>query len=133
MDSKHRVTIPARWRRADCGEFFLVPGHEKNHLLGYPSAEFEKVSRLVEVNESIPARERQMFIRHFYSRAQLCPIDKQGRILLTDDLQKLADIESEIFLVGAFNRFEIWNPTNWLKASEDDQRVFSRVATMIGL
>lgn len=134
MDPKHRVTVPARWRRGDgADEFFLLPSQGNDHLLGFPPTEFEKVSRLVNENPAIPPRDRQIFIRQFYSKAQHCPMDKQGRLLVPDDLRRLAALEDELLLVGAYSRFEIWNPQRWSRVKENEEVTYQHVANLVGL
>lgn len=137
MDPKHRVTIPARWRRADDGgpsdEFFLLPSQDNDHLLGFPPAEFEAVSRRVHDNVAIPPRDKQIFIRRFYAKAQHCPLDRQGRLLIPEDLRRVAGLEDDLLLVGAHSRFEIWNSARWNRVEADDQATYRQVANLVGL
>ena len=133
MDPKHRLTFPARWRHASCEEFSLMPSQQNDHVLGPTVSGFEKVSRVVEEHDAISPRDQRAFLRRFYSKAQLCALDRQGRLLLPNDLRGIAGIESALVLVGAYNRFEVWNPERWSKMSETEQQVFSHVANLIGL
>jgi len=133
MDAKHRVALPSRWRQKSDGEFFLIPSQDSDHLLGYPPDEFEKVSQLVSENPSISPRDQRVFIRHFYSKAQMCNVDRQGRLLIPGDLRKLAALDGELLLVGAFNRFEIWNPERWSKATAAEESIYAQVANIVGL
>lgn len=134
MDPKHRVTVPARWRRGDeADEFFVLPAQSNDYLLGFPPVEFEKVSRLVNDNPAIPPRDKRIFIRQFYSKAQHCQLDKQGRLLIPDDLRQLAALESDLLLIGAYSRFEIWNPQRWSRVVEGDQATYQQVANLVGL
>ena len=137
MDPKHRVTIPARWRRADAGgppdEYFLLPSQENDYLQGFPPAEFEAVARRVSDNPAIPPRDKQIFIRRFYAKAQHCPLDRQGRLLVPDDLRRVAGLEDDLLLIGAHSRFEIWSPARWSRADADDQTTYRQVANLVGL
>ena len=36
MDSKHRVTIPSRWRQGDADAFFLLPSQDNQYLSVLP-------------------------------------------------------------------------------------------------
>lgn len=134
MDPKHRVTVPARWRRGDdADEFFVLPAQSNDHLLGFPPVEFEKVSRLVNDNPAISPRDKRVFIRQFYSKAQHCQIDKQGRLLIPADLRQIASLDSDLLLIGAYSRFEIWNPQRWNRVVEGDQATYEQVANLVGL
>ena len=133
LDVKHRVALPSRWRQKCDREFFLIPSQCSDHLLGYPPAEFEKVSQLVSENPSISPRDQRVFIRHFYSKAQMCSVDKQGRLLIPADLRKLATLDGELLFVGAFNRFEIWNPESWNRVTAEEETIYTQVANIVGL
>ena len=133
MDTKHRVALPASWRQRSDSEFFLIPSQEADHILGYAPREFEKVSQLVSENAAISPRDQRVFIRQFYSKAQLCSLDRQGRILIPGDLRKLAALEGELLLVGAFNRFEVWNPARWNDVTKGEQAIYAQVANIVGL
>ncbi|MBV9673012.1 MAG: MraZ N-terminal domain containing protein, partial [Verrucomicrobia bacterium] len=69
MDAKHRVTIPARWRRGDVDEFFAIPNVEGGFLMVMPPAEFRRMAEKVEQDATLPPNERRKFIRQFSSRA----------------------------------------------------------------
>lgn len=133
MDTKHRVALPSAWRQRHAGDFFLIPSQSSDHLLGYPPREFEKVSQLVSENPAISPRDQRVFIRQFYSKAQLCSADRQGRILIPSDLRHLAALEGELLLVGAFNRFEIWNPARWNNVTKDEEAIYTQIANIVGL
>lgn len=134
MDSKHRVTIPAIWRQKDeSGGYFLLPASENDHIAAFPPQEFRKVGQQVTENAAISPRDRRIFIRQFYSKAQHCPLDKQGRLILPETLCKLAQLETDLFLVGADSRFEIWNPKQWSKITETEESTYRQVANFIGL
>jgi MraZ protein len=45
-------------------------------------------------------------------------VDKVGRILLPQYLRELAQLESEIILVGVGDYFEIWSPAMWEQKTE---------------
>ncbi len=134
MDAKHRVTIPSRWRGAAEGEEFLaVPDPGGSFLMVMPPPEFDRVKATVEANQAIPAAERRIFIRRFYARAQVLPIDKQGRVLLPEEHCRLLGLEGEVVLIGSHSRMEIWNAERWAAASADEDEVFRRVAAEVGL
>lgn len=133
VDSKHRVTIPSRWRGQEGEEFFAVPEANGKYLLVLPPREFERVKTDVESNPNIPAADRRKFIRRFYSLAQVVSVDKQGRILLPEEPCRQLGLEGEVVLTGGHSRIEIWNPQRWAAEMADDADVFRRVAGDVGL
>lgn len=133
MDNKHRVTIPARWRQGEQDEFFLIPSHNNQYLYALPPAEFENVNTKVQNDPNISPANKRVFARQYFSKAQHCVIDRQGRLLLPDDFCRLAGLDNEIMLAGAYSRFEIWNPERWSRARVDEETAYQDVAEQIGL
>jgi MraZ protein len=134
VDSKHRVTIPSRWRGAGGGEeYFAVPDPAGNFLMVMPPAEFERVKGDVEGNASITPADRRKFIRRFYALAQIVTVDKQGRVLLPEEHCRRLGLEGEVVLIGSHSRMEIWNSERRAAAMADEDEVFRRVAGDVGL
>lgn len=134
MDAKHRVTVPSRWRsEGEEAQFYLVPSPDGTFLYALPPSEFQKVYDTINTDPRIPAPERRRFARHFFSQAQHCVVDRQGRLLLPDEFRRQAKLESELVLVGTFDRFEIWNPARWENTVSNETNTFQQVANLIGL
>ena len=134
LDTKNRVTIPARWLARDGEEFHVVPNPAPSEpfLLAMPPEEFALVeSRILALDA--PAEEKRKFIRQFYGAAQPVTVDKQGRILLPEEHCREAGLKSEVTLVGGKSRFEIWNRERWNKAASSDLPTYQKVAKLIGL
>lgn len=134
MDNKHRVTIPSRWRQDGGGEqFYLLPSPDGTFLYALPPSEFQKVYETINSDVRIPAPDRRRFARHFFSQAQHCVVDRQGRLLLPDEFCRQAALESELVLVGTYDRFEIWSPARWERTRTNETSTFQQVASLIGL
>ena len=133
MDSKHRVTIPSRWRQSEQDQFYLMPSPENNYLYALPPIEFQRVHDKLNNDPRISAADRRQFARHYFSRAIHCVIDRQGRLLLPDEFCRVAGLETDVLLVGAFDRFEIWNPERWDRVSAEEASTFQQVANLIGV
>ncbi|MCA1660159.1 MAG: hypothetical protein LC642_06450 [Verrucomicrobiaceae bacterium] len=132
LDEKNRVTIPSRWRRAQAQDFIILP--ERDEFLRVMShEEFERMMATAESDPSVSAHDRRIFLRHLHASAQHVTIDKQGRLVLPDDLCRLLDLDGEVTLVGGRGRFEIWNPARWQQAHKEQKATFQRVADAIGL
>ena len=134
VDNKHRVTIPARWRQeGEDAQFYLMPSPDGAFLYALPPSEFQKIYETINNDPRIPALDRRRFARHFFSQAQHCIIDRQGRLLLPDEFCRQAELSSELVLVGTYDRFEIWNPSRWERTRTTETSTFQQVASMIGL
>ena len=55
------------------------------------------------------------FVRHFYANAVECEIDKQGRMVIPQELRQYAGIEKEMVTVGLIDKIEIWSKSEWDK------------------
>ena len=133
IDEKNRITIPARWRRADAEEFIILPEANHQFLLVMSPEEFSRVSAEAESDPNVPARDRRVFLRQLHSRAQHGAADKQGRLVLPEELCKKVGLKGEVALVGGRGRFEIWNLPRWKRAHEDETPTYQHVANVIGL
>ena len=133
IDEKNRITIPSRWRRKGTEEFILLPDSQNQFLLVMAPEEFARMSAVAENNDSVAARERRVFLRQLHSRAQHGVSDKQGRLVLPEDLCRKIGLKGEVALVGGRGRFEIWNVARWKRAHEEETPTYQHVANVIGL
>ncbi len=133
IDDKNRITIPSRWRRDDGEDFIILPEAQEEFLLVMSHEEFARVIAEAESNASVPPRERRVFLRHLHARAQHASSDKQGRLVLPEDLCRLLNLKGEVTLVGGRGRFEIWNSAKWKQAHKEEKATYQRVADEIGL
>src|ERR1700739_2933879 len=88
IDEKNRITIPSRWRRGSAEEFILLPEANHQFLLVMSAEEFSGMSAKAESDPNISARDRRIFLRQLHSRAQHGAADRQGRLVLPDELCK---------------------------------------------
>lgn len=112
LDSKGRLTIPARYRQAlEAG--LVVTRHPTDRcLMVFPMAEWEKVAQ--KINDLPLADPRSSLLRRvLFSAAEDAAPDKQGRILLSQRLRQHASIESDIIIAGMSKFIELWSPGNW--------------------
>jgi MraZ protein len=133
LDEKNRITIPSRWRRAEGENFIMLPEAQHQFLLVMSPEEFARVSANVDTAANVSPRDRRMFLRQLHSRAQHGASDRQGRLVLPDDLCKQTALKGEVALVGGRGRFEIWNLQRWKRAHEEETPTYQHVASVIGL
>jgi len=112
LDNKGRLTIPSKFREELAGGLVVTRGFEKGSLLVYPRAEWEVLAEKI---VSLPTTNRtaRMFARFMFSQAADVIPDRQGRVLIPQNLRNYAGIETEAFVTGMYNRVEIWNPDKW--------------------
>src|SRR5437667_310897 len=89
VDDKNRITIPSGWRSEEGDTFFLVPDQSNTFLNVMPPDQFRKVSEAATNHPAVSSRDRRIFLRHYYSRAELVKSDRQGRFVLLDHFCKM--------------------------------------------
>jgi MraZ protein len=109
IDEKNRITIPSRWRRDHPEDFILLPEATHQFLLVMSPMEFARMSLAAET------------------------ADRQGRLVLPDDICQKVALKNEVALVGNRGRFEIWNLQRWKRAHEEETPTYQHVAKEIGL
>jgi MraZ protein len=133
IDDKNRITIPARWRRDKSQEFILLPEANHQFLLVMSPEEFARMSAVAESDPNVSARDRRVFLRQLHSRSQHGAADRQGRLVLPEELCQKVELKGEVALVGGRGRFEIWNLPRWKRAHEEETPTYRHVANVIGL
>lgn len=133
IDEKHRITIPASWRKAEGEDFIILPHPSNRYLLIMSPEEFARMNARADADNTIPARERRSFSRHVHARAEHGSSDRHGRLVLPEDMCMELGLKGEVAFVGGQGRFEIWNLQNWKRAEEEETPTYQRVADMIGL
>ncbi|HHW32317.1 MAG TPA: division/cell wall cluster transcriptional repressor MraZ [Clostridiaceae bacterium] len=117
IDQKGRIIIPSRFREG-LGDKFIITKGLDNCLFAYSQDEWEGIlSKL----KSIPLtdKEGRAFVRFFVAGAMECEIDKQGRILIPQNLRDYAGLGKDAYILGAINRVEIWDKESWIAHSSD--------------
>jgi MraZ protein len=77
----------------------------------------------------------QTFMDHFFANAINCPVDSQGRMVLSDDLCQFAGLEKEkeVVLAGSGAKFDIWTPDAWRQRQEADAAIYKTILKSLGL
>lgn len=106
-DPKGRLFIPAKWRE-ELGSPFIVTRGIDGCLMAMSKGEFEK---LAEKLASVPFTDvkAQKAHRAIARWTQEVEMDKQGRALIGSQLRQLAEIETNVTLIGMSTRVEIWS------------------------
>ena len=132
IDPKGRLSIPSKYREI-LGDEFVVSKGMDGCLYVYAKEDWEvfegKLASLPLMSE-----EARQFARFFLSGAQPVTVDKQGRILMPQDLRDFAGLEKDVVLAGMGSRIEIWSLERW-KANNDsiDINAISKGVMNLGL
>ncbi len=123
LDPKKRLTIPSVWR-AQIGKpksLFVLPDFHQKCLNVFPAGEM--TSKLEKMRKHSMADKKAMqFARVLGSASDLVSWDSQGRIRIKDKLLNFAGLVDHVVLIGALDKFELWNPDGLPVTGEVNQK-----------
>jgi MraZ protein len=118
LDSKNRVTIPARLRRGLESGVILTRGFDPCLMIYTPDAWEEQTRRLSELPTTL--EDRRLFTRLIYGGACEAMPDQMGRILVPQDLREFAGLVGDVVIVGANQAIELWSAERYRANLEGD-------------
>ncbi len=111
IDEKNRMIVPAKLRAGLGARCILTKGLDRC-LYIYTWEDWDKqMNKIAQLPESDP--KVRAFIRHFCANAAECEFDKQGRIIIPQELKTYAGIEKELVTMGAMSKIEVWSREIW--------------------
>ncbi len=118
IDLKGRVIVPSKLREGLGEKFIVTKGFDKC-LFVFSLEGWEK---FLESLKGLPMSntDARTFMRFFFAGACECTVDKQGRILLPQNLREYGELEKEICVIGVATRVEIWDKKKWEKYNIDN-------------
>lgn len=133
VDSKGRISMPARLRKyvaPEANDSFVVTRGFEKCLFVYPLDEWNSLEKSIRsLSPSIP--KHRFFVRLLLQQAVESQLDGQSRITIPKDLLQLASIENEVLIVGALERFELWNPKLYQEYLNAQEESYESVAQMV--
>ena len=115
FDGKGRMIFPSRLRD-EIGAKFYITRWLDNCLAVFSEEEFIKISEKIAAKSYASSRKAS---RTLFSKAFVVAPDKQGRILIPQQLREYAHLDKEVAVIGVLDRAEIWDKDTWLK--QDDE------------
>ena len=131
VDAKGRVIIPSKFRDG-LGEKFIVTKGLDNCLFAYS---LEEWSNLEAKLKSLPFTDKDVraFVRFFFAGATECETDKQGRILIPQNLREYAGLEKDVYVIGVSTRVEIWDKAKWENYFGDENMSAENIAEKMAM
>ena len=118
LDSKGRLTIPARFREDLEPGVFLTRGYEPC-IVTYPPSEWERLATKI-AQVPMASRTARSYGRLLFGGAHETNVDRAGRVLIPPFLREYAGIEEEAVIVGINTYLEIWAPQRWQEIQATD-------------
>lgn len=131
LDSKGRLIIPAKFRKTLGTSFVLTKGLD-SCLFVYPKEEWAIIQEKL---KALPFTQKEVraFIRFFFAGAVEIKMDKQGRILIPQQLRDHACIRKDVLIIGILDRVEIWSKENWDVYSNKAASCYEDIAEKLDL
>ena len=126
LDTKGRIIIPSKFRES-LGDTFVITKGLDTCLFVYSMEEWniiqDKLKALPLTN-----RDARAFVRFFFSGASECSLDKQGRVLIPENLRDHAGLTKEAIIIGVSTRLEIWDSKKWDQYLNEDNLSYENIA-----
>lgn len=111
IDGKNRMIVPSKLRAGLGSRCVLTKGLDCCLYIYDTETWKRQLERIAVMPESDP--KVRAFIRHFCANAEECEFDKQGRIVIPQELKAYAKIEKELVTMGAMSKIEVWSKEVW--------------------
>lgn len=109
MDAKGRMAFPGKLRE-QLGVSFVITIGLEGCLYVYSNEEWEKFTEQLKTLSGPVAKQA---IRKYAANAVIAEADKQGRILIPQNLRDHAGLTHDITVIGNINRAEIWDSARY--------------------
>ena len=117
IDVKNRVSIPSKFRDK-LGEVFYVTKGFDQCLFVFTKSGWDA---FVEELNQLPVsnKKARAMTRAFFAGAAESNLDKQGRVLIPQNLKDHAKLDRDVYINGAGSRIEIWDAEAWQTYTAD--------------
>lgn len=130
IDEKGRLTLPAKWRSELAGGVVVTRGLD-DCLFIFPKAKFEAIADEID-RQGIELGDARVWARYFFGMAADTETDKQGRVLIPQNLRDFAQLNGEVVVVGVASRIEVWCPDKYRGTNAKIESDASATAERLG-
>ncbi len=127
LDDKGRLSMPVRYRKLlkddEQEKLVITVSLFEKCLWVYLTSEWDRVAEVLNTLPTLRDPVYRTVMRRFIGNAVVCDIDKQGRVLIPQELRDEAGLSKKAFLVGINNKFELWSQENLEKQQEIDEQL----------
>lgn len=118
VDDKGRVNVPVEFReslhKAGDERIFITNciANDVRWIDAYPVAAWQAFEARLNAKPKFDPVARALR-KYYLSGVRVCPLDRQGRILLPPPLRAYAGLKKDVCFVGVGETFEIWDREAW--------------------
>ncbi len=129
IDAKGRLATPARFRRAldleKGGAIYCIPSTDEPCLECGGSEYIETLMASIAALDPF-SPERRSLERTVTAKITEVSLDKEGRVVLPQQLRAHASLNEEALFAGLGHSFQIWNPTEFDNVLVQEEKVASQ-------
>lgn len=112
-----RLSLPKKIREQIVGIEIIVAKGFDGCIFGYQKSTWEEMAK-EELIKPVSTLEGRKIRRQLFEAAESVGIDDQGRVVLSQNLKKYADLGKSVTVIGAGDHFEIWDKNKWEEYSK---------------
>jgi len=134
LDDKGRLAVPARFRE-ELGAGVIITRGFDHCLMGFPLARWQTLAEQLN-NLTMGQGDARNLRRLIFSGASDTPLDRQGRVLIPQNLRDYAGLADQVIIAGVNTHFEIWSKTRWqevLDSLDVNASVYAEQLNELGL
>ena len=124
LDDKGRLTLPAKFRDALAGGL-MVTKSQDHSLAVYPRAAIRGTRPQGQSRRREATPRRRAFLRNLAAGTDEQHPDAQGRITLSADHRRYANLSKDCVVIGSIEYLEIWDALAWQQYQETHEENFS--------
>ena len=126
LDEKNRLMIPSKFREQLTNTFILTRGLD-GCLVIYSIESWNNITSKL---NTLPftKKDARNFLRFIASNAIDLQFDKQGRIVIPNNLKIHAGLSKECVVIGTLDKIEIWSKENWDNFNQENKDKFELIA-----
>ena len=127
LDSKDRLTVPAKFRDALNEGVVLVAGLEPCVWV-FPATGYDGFTEQFIGTINPLTKRGRVLRRHFHGESFDEKLDSNGRVRIPKRLVEEAGLEGACVVIGMEDYFEVWNEKRWQEAEAEVRETVTDVA-----
>jgi MraZ protein len=131
VDDKGRLTLPAKFRGQLASGIVITRGLD-GCLFVFDRETWDQFTSILSQQLPFTTKSARAFSRFLFSGAADLEPDRQGRILIPPYLREYAGLDSEVMVIGANTRLELWDPQRWQDTLLDVESNAEQIAEQFG-
>lgn len=125
IDAKGRVIMPQKFREQLSPTFYITRGID-GCLFVYDQSEWQAMYDKMK-NLKLTSKKAREFSRFLYAPAREVEVDKQGRIIIPQNLRDYANIKKDVAITGVASRIEIWSKERYDQYNNEKEEIFDNM------